>query len=78
MVDCASTCLKPFCSSTNVLSGVKHLSSLSFKTEQYNLYVACASVIPLYESGSRGSLVIDFGIGFIIPFPHSADMTPVA
>ena len=39
--------LKPFCSSTNVLSRQKHLSSLSFKIEQYNLHVAGANVIPL-------------------------------
>ena len=70
--------LKPFCSSTKVLLQDNHLSSLSFKTEQYNLYVAGAKVIPLYERGSRGSAVLDFGIGFIISFPHSDGMTPVA
>ena len=55
-----------------------HLSSLSFKTEQYNLYVAGAKVIPLYEGVWMGSAVLDFWIGFIIPFPHSGGMTPVA
>ena len=34
-------------------------------------------MIPLYESGSRRSLVLDFGIGFIIPFPHSVGIMPV-
>ena len=30
-------------------------------TEIYNLYFEEASVIPLYEGGSLGSVVLDFG-----------------
>ena len=62
--------LKPFCSSTKTSLRLIHLLNLSFKIEQYNLYVAGAKVIPLYESGSLGSAVFDFGIGFIIPLPQ--------
>ena len=67
--------LNPFCSSTKTSLSVNHLSNLSFKIEKYNLYVAGAKVIILYESGSRRSAVLDFGIGFIMPLPQSDGIT---
>ena len=70
--------LNPFCSSTKTSLRVKHLSNLSFKIEQYNLYVAGAKVIPLYESGSRGLAVLHLRIGFIAPLPQSDGITPDA
>ena len=58
--------LKPFCSSTKMsLAAVQLLRSL-FKTEQYILYRALASVMPRYERGFRGSAVLDLGI-YIFP-----------
>ena len=49
------------------------LINLSFKIVQYTLYVTGARVMPLYESGSLESLVVAFGIGFIIPFDHVSE-----
>ena len=33
-------------------------------------------IMPLYDSGSQGSLVEAFGIGFIIPFEHVSGFFP--
>ena len=68
--------LKPFCSLTKLSLASTHLLRRLFKTEQYILYRALASVMPRYERGPRGSAVLDLGIGFIIPFPQFDGITP--
>ena len=51
-------------------------TSLSFKIVQYTLYVTGDKVMPLYDSGSLGSLVEAFGIGFIIPLVQVSGIFP--
>ena len=46
--------------------------------EQKTLYVTGARVIPLYESGSRESLVEAFGIGIKIHLDHVLGILPVS
>ena len=74
MIKCTSFFLKPFCSSTIIFCCSFQLTSLSFKNVQYTLYVTGDRVMPLYDSGSLGSLVEAFGIGFIIPLDQDSGM----
>ena len=68
--------LKPFCSSTTLLLTSHQDASLLFITEQIFLYMADARVMPLYDIGSLGSVVLDLGIGLMIHFPHSEGTMP--
>ena len=62
--------LKRFCSSTNMPLLSDHNDSLVSHIELYSLYIEEASVMPLYERGSLGSVILDFGIGFMILLLH--------
>jgi hypothetical protein len=68
--------LKPFCSSAKILLDSEYDESLLFKIEEYNLYMEQESAIPLYDNGSRGSFVLDLGMGVIITFPQSEGTIP--
>ena len=70
--------LRPFCSSTILLFSSDQEDNRLFKIEQYNLYLIGARLMPLYESGSRLSVVDDFGIGLIIHLPHSDGTIPLS
>ena len=62
--------IQQFCSSVTLSLSSAHLDKRLLITEQYILYTDDANAIPLYDSGSLGSLEDDFGIGLIIHFPH--------
>ena len=75
-----STVLLPlrnsFCSSLILKLFSAQMVSLLFSMLQYNLHTEGANVIPLYESRSLGSLVLDLGMGLIIPLPQSVGILP--
>ena len=48
-----------------------HLDNILIIILQYVLYRQDVNVIPRYCRRSLGSVVLDSGIGLIIPFPHS-------
>ena len=56
----------------NIMSSCSaHEDSRLLKTEQYNLYIDGARLIPLKDTGFRLSEVKDLEMGFIIHLPHS-------
>ena len=68
---------KPLCLSVTLSLSSTHIDKRPLITEQYILLIDGASAMPLYDSGSLGSMEDDFGIGSTIHFPHIVGTVPL-
>lgn len=55
----------------SILLDSAHFDKRLFKIVQYILYMVQDNDKPLYDNGSLGSTVLDFGIGLIINLFHA-------